>query len=170
MLREALRNTRYYYKFFKGYATITTPMEKLLNKDATFVWSLEFHGRFDTLKANMASTPILVFPYWNKEFHVHVDASSVVLGVVLVQPGEGDLDHSIAFSSMKFSFAEKSYTKTDREGLAMVYALQKFRNYLLGGHFKIFTDHSALKYLVNNPVLGGRYVVGYFSFRILILK
>ena len=45
---------------------------------------------------------------------------------------------------------------TKREGLAMVYALQKFRNYLLGGHFKMFTDHSSLQYLVNNPVLGGR--------------
>ena len=44
---------------------------------------------------------------------------------------------------------------TEREGLAMVYALQKFRQYLLGGHFKMFIDHSALQYLVNNPVLGG---------------
>ena len=43
---------------------------------------------------------------------------------------------------------------TDMEGLAMVYVLQKFRNYLLGGHFNMFIDHSALKYLVNNPVLG----------------
>ena len=45
---------------------------------------------------------------------------------------------------------------TEREGLAMVYALQKFKHYLIGGHFKMFTDHSALKYLVNNPVLGGK--------------
>ena len=51
--------------------------------------------------------------------------------------------------------AEKNYTTTKIEGLAMVYALQKFRHYLLGGHFKMFTDHSALKYLVNKPVLAG---------------
>ena len=44
----------------------------------------------------------------------------------------------------------------EREGLAMVYALQNFRHYLLGGHFKMFTDHSTLQYLVNNPVLGGK--------------
>jgi hypothetical protein len=49
-----------------------------------------------------------------------------------------------------------NYTTTEREGLAMVYALQKFRHYLLGGHFKMFTDHFALKYLVNKAVLGGR--------------
>ena len=50
---------------------------------------------------------------------------------------------------------KKNYTTIEREGLAMVYALQKFIHYLLGGHFKMFTDHYALKYLVNKPVLGG---------------
>ena len=103
----------------------------------------------------MDLVPILVFPDWNKEFHVHVDASSVALGVVLVQPGEGDLDHPIAFASRKLSFAEKNYTTTEQEGLVMVYALQKIRNYLLGGHFKMFIDHFSLKYLVNKTVLGG---------------
>ena len=103
----------------------------------------------------MDSMSILVFPDWNKEFHVHVDASFVALGVVLTQPGEGDLDHLIAFASWKLSLAEKNYTTTKREGLAMVYALHKFRHYLLGGHFKMFTDHSSLKYLVNKPVLWG---------------
>ena len=104
----------------------------------------------------MASTPILVFPDWNKEFHVHVDASSTALGVVLAKLGEGDLDHPIAYASRKLSFAERKYTTTKREGLEMVYALQKFRHYLLGGHFKMFTNHSALQYLFNKPVFGGR--------------
>jgi hypothetical protein len=54
------------------------------------------------------------------------------------------------------SESEKNYNTTEREGLSMVYALQKFRHYLLGKHFKMFTDHSTLKYLVNKPVLGGR--------------
>ena len=87
---------------------------------------------------------------------MHVDASSTVLGVVLMQPGEGNLDHPREYASRKLSFAERNYTMTEREGLTMVYALQKFRHYLLGGHFKIFTDHSALQYLVNKPMLGER--------------
>ena len=99
----------------------------------------------DTLKAKMASTSILIFPDWNKEFHVHVDASPIVLGVVLVQPREGDLDHPISFSSWKLSSAKKNYMITEREGMVMVYALQKFRHYRLGCHFKMFTDHSSLK-------------------------
>ena len=84
-----------------------------------------------------------------------MDASSVALGVVLVQPGEGDLDHLIAFASQKMSSTEKNYMTIEREGMEMVYALQEFQHYLLGGHFKMFIDHSVLKYLVNNPVLGG---------------
>jgi hypothetical protein len=102
----------------------------------------------------MVTTPILVFPDWSKEFHVHVDASSISLGEVLAQPGEGDIDHPLAFARRKLSTTEINYTTTEREGLAMVHVLQKFRRYLLGGHFKMFTDHSALKYLVNKLVLG----------------
>jgi hypothetical protein len=86
---------------------------------------------------------------------VHVDASSIALGSVLAQPGEGDIDHVLAFSSRKLSTTEINYTTTEREGLAMVYALQKFCHYLLGGHFKMFTDHSTLKYLFKKPVLEG---------------
>ena len=78
------------------------------------------------------------------------------MGVILAQLGEGGIDHPIAFASKKLSSAERNYTTIEREGLATVYALQKFRHYLLGSHFKMFTDHSALKYLVNKPVLGGK--------------
>ena len=93
-----------------------------------------------------------------------------MLGVVLAQLGEGDLYHPICFASRKLSFAKKNYTTIEREGLAMVYVLHKFRNYLLGGHFKIFIDHSSLKYLVNKPMLGAEYVYDYSSFRNLILR
>ena len=79
-----------------------------------------------------------------------------MLGIILAQQGEGDIDHPIYFSSINLSTAEKNYTMTEREGLAMVYALKNFRHYLLGSHFKMYTDHSALKYLVNKLVLGGR--------------
>jgi hypothetical protein len=74
----------------------------------------------------------------------------------LAHPGARDIDHPIYFSSRKLSTAERNYNTIEREGLAMVYVLQKFRQYLMGGNFKMFTDHSKLKYLVNKPVLGGR--------------
>jgi hypothetical protein len=74
----------------------------------------------------------------------------------LAQPGAGYLDHPIVFGSRKLSESEQNYNTTEREGLAMIYALQKLKHYLLGKHFKMFTDHSAIKYLVSKPVLGGR--------------
>ena len=83
------------------------------------------------------------------EFYVHVDASSIVLGVVLAQPGEGSIHHTVSFANIKLSTTEKNYTMTKREGSAMVYALKKFRHYLLGGHFKMYIDHSTLKYMAN---------------------
>ena len=103
----------------------------------------------------MVRTQILVILHWKKEFHVHVDSSSIELGVIHAQPREGSIDHLIMFASRNFSTAEKNYTTIERERLVMVYALEKFQHYLLGGHFKMFTDHSSLKYLVNKPVLGG---------------
>ena len=154
-LRSTLGHIGYYRKFIRGYAEITTPMEKLLKKDAKFEWNESFQESLDKLKGKMATAPILIFQDWKKELHVHVDASSIALGIVLTQPRDGAIDHPIAFSSRKLSTTEKNYTTTKREGLAMVYVLQKFRHYLLGGHFKMFTEHSALKYLVNKPMLGG---------------
>jgi hypothetical protein len=145
-------------------------MEKLLKKDIKYQWNEEFQQSLDILKETMVTMQILVFPYWSKEFLVHVDASTIALGVVLTQLGEGDMDHPIAFASRKLSDSEQNYNTTEREGLAMVYALLKFRHYLLGQHFNMFTDHSSLRYLVNKLVLGGEYVDGYFYFRSLTLK
>ena len=117
----------------------------------------------------MVTTSILVFPIWMVSFHVRVDASSIALGVILAQPTEGGLDHPIAFASKKLSSVEHNYTTTEREGLVMVCALHKFKHYLLGAHFKMFTNHSTLKYLVNKVVLGGRFVDGYCYFKSMTL-
>ena len=68
----------------------------------------------------------------------------------------GELDHPITFARRKLTESKKNYNTIEREGLEMVYALYKFRHYLLEKNFKMFTDHSSLKYIVNKTVLGGR--------------
>lgn len=155
-MRMTLGHTSYYRKFIKGYAQITASMEKFLKKDVTFQSSKQCQKSLDVLKEKMGTAPILVFSDWNKEFHVHVDASSIALGIVLAQLGPGEIDHPIAFASKKWSKAQKNYSTTKRDGLALVYALQKFRNYLLGVHSKMFINHFALKCFVNKPILGGK--------------
>jgi len=150
-----LGHTGYYWKFIKIYAQITAPMEKLLKKDATFCWDEECYWSLDVLKEKMVIAPILVFLNWKKEFHVHVDSSCIALGSILTQDGEGELDHPITFACRKLFKAEKNYSTTECEGLAMMYVLQNFRHYLLGRHFKMYIDHSVLKYVVNKPMLRG---------------
>jgi len=103
----------------------------------------------------MVTSPIFVFPYYKKEFHVHVDDSCIALGVVLTQPSEGDIDHPIAFASRKLSKAKNNYSTIECKRLVMVYALQKCQHYLLGALLKVYTDHSTLKYLVNKLVFWG---------------
>jgi len=78
------------------------------------------------------------------------------LGHNVVTTNRGGHRHPIVFASRELTTFENNYTTTEREGLEMVYALQKFRHYLLGSHFKMYTYYYALKYLVNTPVLGGR--------------
>jgi hypothetical protein len=135
---------------------LKTRKMKFIKKDTKFQWNESCQQGLDTMKENMVTSPILVFPDWEKTFHVHVCASAIALGAILAQPGVGELDHPIAFASRKLSDSENNYNTTEQEGMEMVYALQKFRNYLLGKHFKMFTNHLALKYLVNKSVLGGR--------------
>lgn len=111
-LRTMLGHMRYYIKFIKSYAQITAPMEKMIKKDATFCWNEECQKSLDVLKEKMVTALILVFPYWKKEFHVHVDASRIMLKVVLAQAANRDLDHPIVFASRKLSKDEKNYSTT----------------------------------------------------------
>jgi len=83
-----------------------------------------------------------------------VDAYAIALRSVLTQPGEGDIDHHITFANKKLSYSENNYNTTEREGLTIVYALKKYRHYLLGKHFKMFRDRSTMRYLVFN--VGGK--------------
>ena len=132
----------YYRNFFKDYAHITVPMEKLLKKESKFQWNEDFHKGLDMLKQKLVTAPILVFPNWKKEFHVHVDAYSIALSELLSQPREGELDQAISFANRKLLIVVlKNDMKMEREGLEMVYSLQKFIHYLLGSHLKMYTNH-----------------------------
>jgi hypothetical protein len=84
-LRETPGHTRYYRKFIKGYAQITTHMEMLLKKKTKFQWNEDCQKGLDTLKKKLVTMPILIFPDWGKEFHVQVDALSIALGTVIAQ-------------------------------------------------------------------------------------
>jgi hypothetical protein len=79
----------------RKYASITTPLEKLMNKSEAFRWTYECDKAFDILKEKISNAPIIIYPKWGIELHVHMDASSIALGDILVQPREGNMDHPI---------------------------------------------------------------------------
>jgi len=114
-LHTTLGHTRYYRNFIRGYAQITEPMEKLLKKDVTFCWNKDCKKILDVLKEKMVTMPILVFPNWKKEFHVHVGTSCIALGAVQTQ-ASGELDHPIMFASRRLSKPNKSYSNTKQKG------------------------------------------------------
>ena len=120
-----LGHTRYYCIFIRNYASITASLEKLLKKYESFKWQPGCDQAFDTLKEKLRTTPILVYPNWKVEFHMHIDASGIDLGEILTQHGEGNLDHPIYFAIRKLSQAKSKYTTIKREGLAMVCSLQR---------------------------------------------
>ena len=127
----------------------TYPLEELLREDQEFEWTEECNISFETLKRKLVEAPILRFPNWSIKFHVHIDASGLAIGEILTQPGDDGMDYPIFYSSKKLNEAKINYSTTEREALGMVFALQKYRHYLLSNHFIFYTNHQALKYLVN---------------------
>ena len=87
---------------------------------------------------------------------MHIDASGIAIGAILTQPGDDGMDYPIVYRSWKLNKAKRNYSTTEREALGMVFALQKYRHHLLANPFTFYTDHQALKYLVNKPLHHGR--------------
>ena len=86
---------------------------------------------------------------------MHIDASAIAVGAILSQPYD-EVDHPTSYASRKLNSAERNYSTMEHEALGMVFSLKKFRHYLLANPFTFYTDHQALKYLVNKPLHHGR--------------
>jgi hypothetical protein len=155
-LRGFLGCVGYYRRFIEDYARIAGPLTGLLKKEVEYLWTIVQQEAFDELKRRLVTAPILTAPDWTREFHVTVDASGWCLGAILWQLDAGNRECPIYYASRQMNPAEKNYTTTEREALAMVYACKKFRHYLLGYKVVFHTDHDSLKYLVNKPDLSGR--------------
>jgi hypothetical protein len=97
--------------------------------------------------------PILISPNWTKEFHVHIEASTTTIRVVLTHGQDNNVDLPIYYVGRFLNQVEKNYTTTERKALAMIYAVKKFKHYLLTNHFIFFVDHQALVYMVNRPFI-----------------
>lgn len=121
-------------------------MCNLLLKDTDFKWTPECETSFRTLIDKLTTAPIMQPPNFSLPFEIMCDASDHVIGAVLGQRREGK-PFVIYYASRTLNPSQMLYTTTEKELLDVVFALDKFRSYLLGSPIVIFTDHSALKFL-----------------------
>ena len=145
-VRSFLGLAGYYRRYVKGFAAIAAPLHALTRKDALFRWSEDCQAAFDQLKARLTTSPITAFPDFSQEFRLYTDASTAGLGAILAQVREGK-ERIICCASRALNKAEKSYPATKLECLAIVWAVAKFRPYLMAMPFEVFTDHYALQWL-----------------------
>ena len=132
----------YYQQFMKGFSKLARPLTYLKNKGA-FHSTPTVQRDFDKLKEVMSSCPVLVLPDFSQPFVLECDASGEGIGAVLMQ-GE----HPIAFESRNILPHERLYPIYDKEMLAIMHALTKFRQYLVGNKFKVKTDHNSLRFFL----------------------
>nr|GEU97939.1 reverse transcriptase domain-containing protein [Tanacetum cinerariifolium] len=138
-IRSFLGHAGFYRRFIKDFSKIARPMTCLLEKDTPFLFSKECVEAFQTLKRKLTKAPILIAPDWDMTFELMCDASDFVNGAVLGQRQEKHF--------RPIHYAKSNYNTTKKEMLAVVYAFEKFRSYLIMNKSIVYTDHSALKYL-----------------------
>ena len=139
-----LGHVGFYRRFIKDFSKIARPLTNLLAKDLSFTFDSGCLNDWEKLKKEFISAPIISTPNWSKPIEIMCDASNFAIGAVLGQRIDNK-QYVIYYSSRTLNDAQMNCTTTEKEFLAVVFALQKFRPYLLGSKTTIFTDHSALK-------------------------
>jgi hypothetical protein len=151
-LRRFLGMVGWFRSFIEKYAELAEPLTMLLRRKVKCHWSPEQDNAFNQLKACLISPPIFACPNYKYAFVVQCDASAYAIGGALTQSYDGG-DHVIAYLSRALSPQERNYSATEREALAVIYCLEKFRTYIEGFHVDVITDHFSLLWLLNlkNP-------------------
>ncbi|KAK4385593.1 Retrovirus-related Pol polyprotein from transposon.6 [Sesamum angolense] len=147
-IRSFLSHAGFYRRFIKDFSKIAQPLCKLLQKDKIFELDEACKQAFNKLKESLTSAPIIQPPNWELPFEIMCDASNHAVGAVLGQRIGRD-PHVIYYASRMLDSTQSNYTTTEKELLAIVFALEKFRPYLLGTKVIVYSDHAALKYLLS---------------------
>jgi len=143
-----LGHVGFYRRFIKDFSKIAKPLSNLLNKDTAFIFDEECLQAFNILKTRLVSALVITAPDWGQEFELMCDASDYAIGAVLGQR-KGKVFHAIYYASKVLNDAQINYATTEKEMLAIVYALENFISYLVGSKVIVYMDHAAIKYLLN---------------------
>lgn len=156
-LRSLLRLAQFFRRFIREFSKIAAPLTNLTRKNGSISkWDQGCDSAFNQINASLISSPIMKVPDWTKSFRCHTDASQLAVGGNLTQLGEFGEEHAISYFSKQLYPAEENYSANDRELLGLVYFLQRFRCYLEGSEFEIFTDNQVLCHFFTKPDLSRR--------------
>ena len=147
-IRSFLGHAGFYRRFIKDFSAIPRPLCNFLAKGVPFAWSQACEAAFDKLKTMLVSPLIMRSPNWDLPFEIMCDTSDYAIGAVLGQR-EDKKAFVMYYASKTLDSAHANYTTMEKEFLAVVFALEKFRSYIVGSPVTIFTDHAALKYLLS---------------------
>src|SRR6185312_11170115 len=134
--------------FIKDFSKITKPLTQLLQKDVEYIFDSDCLHAFQTLKQSLIIAPIMQPPDWNLPFEIMCDASDYAVGAVLGQRKEGKVN-DIYYASKTLNEDQVNYATTEKELLAVVFAFEKFRSYIVNSKVIVYTDHAAIKYLLS---------------------
>lgn len=150
-----IQTCSWYRKFIQDFAKISQPITQLTRKNVTWKWTQNEQESFDKLKMALTSAPVLGQLDDSQPLTIKTDASGYALGAVLVQ-GNIEHEHPIEYASRLLTKAEMNYSTIEREALAVVWALEKFRGYVEDKEINLITDHQPLKWLMNIKSPSGR--------------
>ena len=162
-VRSFLGLAGYYRAFVRNFASIASPLTRLLKKDTPFNWKGAQAQAFETLKHALTDAPVLAFPDYTQPFISCTDASGLGVGAVLMQSCKGQRPRVIAYASRVLNSAESKYSVTHLEALAVVWSLNHFKDIIFGYKITVYTDHSAVTQLFSGKNLTGRLARWYLT-------
>ena len=155
-LRSFLGLKSYYHRFIPSFSRVASPLFALTKKEVPFEWSSSCQEAFESLKQLLMGAPVLAFPKLGQGFILETNASGTGLGAVLAQEQPDGSVRPVAYASRTLQPHERNYGVTELEALGVVWVIKHFRHYLYGNRCDVFTDHEALKTLLNTPHPSGK--------------
>lgn len=143
-VRRVVGTFSWYRRFIPEFSTIITLITALTKTRCKFQWTAECEAAFRKIKECLVSASILFCPDYSLPFHIQTDASGFGIGAVLSQP-HSDGEKVVCYLSRSLTKQERNYTTTERECLAVVWAIEKLHPYIEGVEFSVITDHFSLK-------------------------
>ncbi|CAN6573166.1 unnamed protein product [Malus baccata var. baccata] len=156
-VRSFLGHAGFYRRFIQDFSKIAQTLCRLLQKEVAFEFDKECETTFKTFKDMLTSAPIIMPPNWSLPFELMCDSSDYAIGIVLGQR-RNKQPHIIHYVSRTLNDAQLNYSTTEKELFAVVFALDKFRSYLLGTKVIVYSDHAALKYLLTKKLVKPRLI------------